>query len=189
VSANNEDQTLVLGRPGDPGVEYNGCPNILILDHFFDFAVDPTNAPGFGVNPDSTMVTTDLTLVPCSEDFLNQQTFSTTVQFLVFNEFEQRFSTSRQADCLFQVQLSNIDTATNNRSIFSAQVMGTLTGQTRIRGVVGSNPMYGNTLVGVADEFHVSTSIPPVPVGGTGSFNLHAQGVRPQMDFIYMPGD
>jgi hypothetical protein len=166
---NDGDKTLVLGRPGDEGVEYNGCPNILILDHFFDFAVDPvTQEP----------VTTDLTLVPCSQDFLRQEVFATTVQFLVFNEFEQRFSTSRRVECYREIQLSNIDTATNDRSIFSAQVAGTLTGQTRIRGVVGNRPEYGNTLLGVAEEYRRS---------GIAAFNLHAQGVRPQKDYIYLP--
>jgi len=166
---NDGDKTLVLGRAGDEGVEYNGCPNILILDHFFDFAEDPiTGVP----------VITDLTLVPCSEDFLHQQTFPTTTQFLVFNEFEQRFSTSRRVECFRDIQLSNIDTNTPTRSIFSAQVAGTLTGQTRIRGVVGSDPAYGNTLIGIAEEFRPA---------GTASVNLHAQGVRPQKDYIYLP--
>ena len=34
-------------------------------------------------------VVTELTLVPCTEDFESQQTFPTSVQFLVFNEFEK----------------------------------------------------------------------------------------------------
>ena len=169
MAENNGDRTLVLGRAGDEGVEYNGCPNILILDHFFDFAIDPISGE---------QVVTDLTLVPCSEDFLRQEVFKTTAQFLVFNEFEQRFSTSKSVQCYREIQLSNIDTNTNDRSIFSAQVAGTLTGQTRIRGVVGSNPAYGNTLIGVAEEFRRS---------GSAAFNLHAQGVRPQKDYIYLP--
>ncbi len=168
---NNGDKTLVLGRPGDPGVEYNGCPNLLILDHFFDLATDPVTGD---------TITTDLTLVPCSQDFLRQDPAksTSTVQFLVFNEFEQRFSTSKLVRCFREVQLSNIDTRTNDRSIFSAQVAGTLTGQTRIRGVADGAADHGNTLLGVAEEYRDS---------GTAAFNLHAQGVRPQNDFLYLP--
>src|SRR4029077_14705668 len=108
------------------GAEYNSCPNILILDHFFDGGIDPISAkPG----------TTDLTLVPCSENFSTQDLTTTTVQFLVFNEFEQRLSTSRAVTCFQEFKISDIDKASTDRSIFSAAVQGTLTGQTRIRGV------------------------------------------------------
>jgi len=63
--ANDGDNTLVLGTDG----EYNGCPNIVILDHFFDDAVVPNG----------TFVRTDLTMVPCSQNFEFQSTFPTTV--------------------------------------------------------------------------------------------------------------
>jgi hypothetical protein len=75
--ANDGDNTLVLGQ------EYNACPNVLVLDHFFDDAEVPAGV--------EQKVRTHLTLVPCSEDFNLQAPISTTVQFLVFNEFEQRF--------------------------------------------------------------------------------------------------
>lgn len=171
LEQNNGDRTLVLGRAGDEGVEYNGCPNLLILDHFFDFAIDPVTAES---------VTTNLTLVPCSQDFLRQDPAASqsTVQFLVFNEFEQRFSTSRFVNCYRDIQISNLDTRTNNRSIFSAPVAGTLTGQTRIRGVADEHSEHGHTVLGVAEEYRRS---------GTAAFNLQAQGVRPQNDFLYLP--
>jgi hypothetical protein len=103
----------------------------------------------------------------------------TTLQFLVFNEFEQRFSTSRALECFREIQISNIDTMTNNLSIFSAQVAGTLTGQTRIRGVTGTDPNYGNGVLAIAEEFRRT---------GTAAWNLQTQGVRPQRDYIYLPG-
>lgn len=159
---NNADNTLVLGGPG---AEYSSCPNILILDHFFDGANDP-------ISHDE--VTTELTLVPCSEDFLHQAPITTPVQFLVFNEFEQRFSTSRRVTCFDNIKISNIETRSADRSIFSAAVSGTLTGQTRIRGV-GDH----NTLLGVAEEFRDG--------GGSAAFNVHFNGTRPTSDFIYLP--
>ncbi len=187
---NNGDGTLVLGGGCIGGVnaqapcssdsdcpdgtcaigEYSSCPNILILDHFFDGANDPVSGK---------QVDTDLTLVPCSEDFLNQTQVRTPVQFLVFNEFEQRFSTSRAVTCFQEFRISNIDTSSVDRSIFSAAVSGTLTGQTRIRGVADQDTSHGHTLLGVAEEFRAG--------GGTAAFNLHFQGTRPQSDFIYLP--
>ena len=96
----------------------------------------------------------------------------TVAQFLVFNEFEQRFSTSRTVDCFKEIQLSNMETSDNTRSIFSAGVSGTLTGQTRI------NPI-GSGLLAVAHEVHESS--------GLADFNVHFQGDRANPDFIVLP--
>jgi hypothetical protein len=159
----NDDRELVLGGP-DP--EYGGCPNILILDHFFDGTVSPA-AP----SPSTAPVNTGLILVPCEEDFLRQIPGSTVVQYLVFNEFEQRFSTSRTVSCQQAMQISQIDTTQSERSIFSAGVAGTTTGQTRI------SPLAGG-LLGVAIEFHGYQ---------TAAFNLHYQGDRAEADVITLP--
>ncbi|MFI5394666.1 MAG: hypothetical protein ACHQ9S_03960 [Candidatus Binatia bacterium] len=194
---NNFDGTLVLGGnvcaggtkaqdicagpsdcPGGTCVsigEYSGCPNILILDHFFDGADDPVSGD---------RVTTDLTLVPCSQDpsGLNPSTLTpvtTSVQFLVFNEFEQRFSTAHRITCFQEFTISSIDTRSPDKSIFSAAVGGTLTGQTRIRSVADQHTDYGHAILGVAEEFRSG--------GGTAAFNLHFSGSRPQGDFIYLP--
>ncbi|MFN8624724.1 MAG: hypothetical protein U0587_01885 [Candidatus Binatia bacterium] len=189
---NNGDNTLILGGnvcagganaksicstaadcPGGSCVsaaEYSGCPNILILDHFFDGATDPISG---------LPVTTDLTLVPCSEDFLNQAPLTTPVQFLVFNEFEQRFSTSRRITCFQEFRISDIDTHTPTKSIFSAAVNGTLTGQTRMRGVADQDTDHGHAILGVAEEFRDSRS--------SAAVNLHFTGSRPQSDFVYLP--
>lgn len=259
----NRDDTLVIGGPEDVA-EYEGCPNILILDHYFDGAVDPILANV--CQPDDTCsisgspctsdedcltnrcaddqctvtgtacaddtdcanrcagntctlsgarclsddecvssdfrvrVATDLTLIPCTQDFENRrlELSRTTAQFLVFNEFEQRFSTSRLIDCFKEIQLSNMETGDNTRSIFSAGVAGTLTGQSRIRGVVNEENAGkgGNTLLGIAEEFRCAGAEYEFPVcdrvesdrlvGGSAK-NLHFQGRRPQSDFIYLP--
>jgi hypothetical protein len=101
------------------------------------------------------------------------------VQFLVFNEFEQRFSTSRKVTCFSELKISNIDTLSKDRSLFSAAVAGTLTGQTRMRGVEDEHLDHGHTLLGVAEEFRDG--------GGTAAVNLHFHGTRPQSDFIRLP--
>jgi hypothetical protein len=165
---NNRDNVLILGGNG---AEYAGCPNVLILDHFFDGAVDPVAQQS---------ISTALTLVPCTEDFLTQRPTSIPVQFLVFNEFEQRFSTSfRDFNCFREFRLSEIDTRVPTFSIFHAGVSGTLTGQTRIRGVAGNDRTRGQTLLGVAEEMRAN--------GGSAAFQVHMQGTRPQSDFVYLP--
>jgi hypothetical protein len=188
--ANNGDKTLNIGE------EYNDCPNILILDHFFDDAVEPIN---------DNIVRSDLTLVPCTQDFANQETFNITVQFLVFNEFEQRFSTSTPIRCFKELALSDIDTrdrgfndndpasTSDLRSIFNANVQGTLTGQTRIRGVEPNpetDPLAesrGGGLIGVAEEFHRAVVGDLSSVVSSAAFNIHQSGLRERPNFITLP--
>jgi hypothetical protein len=194
---NDGDKTLVIGGGGCVGgervdlacegdqdcpggscrlAEYNGCPNVLILDHFFDGANDPVAGEP---------VQTTLTLVPCTDDFERQAPVTTPIQFLVFNEFEQRFSTSRIITCFQQFRLTDIDRSDEVRSIFSAAVNGTLTGQTRLRGVAGDDPRFGYTWLGVAEEFRESG--PDEEATGSAAFNVHYHGSRPQSDFIHLP--
>ena len=262
----NRDNTLVLGGPplscgtstdcptgvecvdgvcDDPNdlchtsglcAEYQGCPNILILNHFFDGAVDPTvhnvcrseictiskteckddsecvnrcegqactitstSCTGDADCPDlatQVRIGTSLTLVPCTEDFRSQQPelAFTPAQMIIFNELEQRFSTSIGVQCFEEIQLSNIETSQNERSIFSVGVAGTLTGQTRISGVVTKGSDHGNGLMGVAEEFRCQG--PDFPLCNfirserlisSAGFNLHFQGTRALSDFIFLP--
>ena len=174
--ANDGDDTLVIGQ------EYNSCPNILILDHFFDDAREPS------VN--GQFVRTELTLVPCSEDFNLQAPITTTVQYLVFNEFEQRFSTSRSVRCFSEIVLSDIDTRPgpkgDQQSIFNVAVQGTLTGQTLIRGVADSATTYGHGLLAIAEELHRPTA-GEVDDELSAAFVTQQRGTRTQKDYIYLP--
>jgi hypothetical protein len=164
---NNGDRELLIGG-ADP--EFEPCHEVLILNHLFDNAIDPIS----GVWTASS----ELTLVPCTEDFLTQTTDATTAQFLVYNEFEQRFSTSRQVRCLLDTPLSEIDTSQSDRSIFNVSVSGTIAGQTRIRGV-------GGGLIGVATLDFVAS---PILRGGS-AYNLNGFGFRPddEQDIIRVP--
>ena len=158
---------LQLG--GNSGAEYAACPQTLILNHLFDGAVDPNGVPPHaGI---STTVRTDLTLVPCGDNIASATPGHVTAQFLVFNEFEQRFSTSRTVDCFYESQLSRIDTPNPARSIFNANVAGTVGGQTRIRGV--GSAATGRGLIGVARLF-VNNDVTFVPSGA--GYNLNQQG-------------
>lgn len=182
---------LQLGKDASGGTtnkEYEACATTLILNHLFDGATDPLTVGDS--SPTNTTVTTDLTLVPCGDDFLTQTPGRVTAQFLVFNEFEQRFSTSRTVDCFLESQLSLIDTRTSTRSIFHASVSGTIAGQTRIRGV-GDAPT-GRGLVGVARLLvNNSLGVPAIPRRTNGAgYNLHQQGNPPDgtaPDLITLP--
>jgi hypothetical protein len=174
--------SLPAGTP--PGVAcsatYAPCPGVLHMEHFFENA--NTEIGSF--------VTTDLTLVPCSEDLgepADQANLVVTAQILVYNEFEQRFSTSTRVSCYQATRLSDIDTqpgpAGDSVSIFNVGVQGTLTGQTRIRGVTGAQGELGYGLLGVGCEMHAAT--PGGPALATTAFNLQQVGIRPDGDAVY----
>jgi hypothetical protein len=164
---------------------YAPCPNVLIFDHFFEGAPMPAGG----------VVQTDLTLVPCSQalnqtfrDFRVSAPPQVVAQMLVYNEFEQRFSTNTRVQCYNNTRLADIDTRPGSGddafSVFAAGVQGTLTGQTRIRGVTGPVAASGYGLIGVAEEFY-SVSIGD-PADASDAFNLHADiGFRGEFDAVY----
>ena len=153
--------------------EYAACPTQLVLDHFFDSAVVATNVS----------VSTEVTFVPCSEDLESDSVPAVnTLQFLVFNEFEQRFSASARVQCFREVQLSNLDRFPGQEatSIFNVAVQGSLTGQTRIRAVDGNETEVGHGMLAIAEEFRTGA-------GGNHSsaFNLNYIGLpRAHGDFL-----
>lgn len=162
----NDDNVLVLG--GEEA-EYNGCSNFLIVNHMFDLGIHPA------IDEVDAQSLTNIVLVPCTQDMLRQIPGSAVVQFLVYNEFEQRFSTSRTVNCKADWQLSNIDTTNATRSIFSAAVAGTIVGQSRL------NPI-GSGLIGIANEVVADGTY-----SSTSSFNLNMQGDRAAADLITIP--
>jgi hypothetical protein len=127
---------------------YNACPAKLWLNHIAQFASDPlASSYNDGLNSSTT---TELTLVPCAEDFENQIPKSVTVQFLIYNEFEERFSASTTVTCYLSVTLSDIDSANNpTRSVFSRPVLGTDVAMTEITPVVSATGESGG-VIGIA---------------------------------------
>lgn len=184
TTINNRDDVLFLG--GDPAVaEYNGCPNVLIMNHLFDDATVVTHGT---TAPTSARVRTDLTVVPCSEDFNVQENNlgGAVLQFLVYNEFEQRFSTSTNFTCFREVPLSDIDTRPgpngDPQSIFNVGVQGTLAGQTRIRPVAGQT--LANAVLGIIEEFWTCTSGPNGRC--SSATNLHFTGTPDKRDEVVL---
>jgi hypothetical protein len=170
---------LLLNNPrGETSGEYNACPETLILNHFTEGASNPvldefergrgglcsvTNSIHCLQDSDcpatetcagtSTVggITTELTLIPCSEDFETQTPGTVTIQFLVFNEFEERFSTSTTVTCWKNVELSDIDSPNDaTRSIFSYARLGSLVAQTRITPA----DIFDGAVIGVAEATH-----------------------------------
>ena len=62
--------------------------------------------------------------------------------------------------------------------MFSAFVSGTLTGQTRIRGVETTTTEHGHGILGVAEEFFRTAPDLLNTVAPSDAFNLHWAGVR-----------
>jgi len=196
----------ILGNPDATGVSnpllldgnmYSACPAKLLLNHFATGASDPvadlTEAA-------SSSVSTELTLIPCSEDFENQVPTTSTVQFVIYNEFENRFSASTTVTCYLSTELTRIDSPLNpNRSVFSAAVLGSDAATTVITPVAGNG-----AVIGVAERT-VSVTVAAIDggadAGGGGAalattrsarsaYNIHTDGslipAPDQPDQIYL---
>jgi hypothetical protein len=178
---------LILGGPNG---NYDGCPSVLIVDDFFDGATLTTHH-----GAQTNQVRSDLTFVPCAEDFRIQENNlgGATLQFLVFNEFEQRFSTSTSFSCFSEIRLSDIDTRPgptgDAQSIFNVNVQGTVSGQIRIRPVAGTTN--ANTIVAVLENFiDDCTNGPTNPITGerqcSAASNVHFAGTSDQADELFI---
>ena len=89
---------------------------------------------------------TDLTLIPCSQDFENSIPSAVTVQFEIFNEFEQKVSASITIECFKNFFLFQVDSPNDpENSVFSYEFLGTIGAHTRIT----PNPEDGG-VIGVA---------------------------------------
>lgn len=161
---------LLLNRPSDGSRdgEYNACPAALLLNHFADGAPDP---------PTLRITSTSITLVPCSEDFERQAPSSVTVQFEIFNEFEERFSTSTTVTCWANIELYEIDSPNDPRSsVFSYQQLGSFVAHTRI---TPASDLDG-AVIGIAETGRTEA----VTVGeeavleGRAAVNIHTRGDR-----------
>lgn len=182
LNSNNSDNTLCLGggvsQSCPTGAEYNACPQTVILNHFAEGATDPV-VEHLGNGPSS--VSTELTLVPCTEDFENQVPPSVVVQFLITNEFEQQFSTSTTVTCWGNFRLNTIGPIGR---IFEIVPLGSRFAQTRMFPADDTQPGF----VGVVEEFHTQPAVRgPNPISRAAA-NLHDEGARTHSDIILLPG-
>ncbi len=113
---------------------------------------------------------TDLTLIPCTQDFENSVPSSVTVQFEIFNEFEQRLSASTTVDCWKNFYLFQVDSPNDpDRSVFSFRTLGTVAAHTRIT----PNPD-GGAVLGVAGVTRADRS----GQLARAALNIHMEGDR-----------
>jgi hypothetical protein len=109
--------------------------------------------------------------VPCTEDFENQIPKSVTVQFLIYNEFEEVFSTSTTVSCFMETELSNIGSG----QIFGYGVLGTDVAQAVMTPVVQNDGSSGG-LLGIAERI-TTVSVGTAPAtAGRAAYNLHSEG-------------
>jgi hypothetical protein len=126
-------------------------------------------------------VTTEITLVPCTEDLEGQLTPLTTVSVNGVNEMENH-TASRiiPLRCWLNIRLDDplFGGPSPITNVFAPGPFGSNFGKTRFAPT--SSGVSG--ILGVAEEFHVVSGQPD----GTAAFNLHMEGNRPG-DTIGLP--
>lgn len=124
---NNMDETLCIGGSVTDscptGAEYEACPHTWLLDHP---AVGSENLVADD-NSVSSSVSTALTVVPCTENFETQAPQPVTLNFDIWNEFEQRLSAQTTFRCWADLDLDEINSA------FTESSLGGALAQTRMR--------------------------------------------------------
>ena len=168
---NDGDGVLCLG--GEPseecpqGAEYNACPQFWILNHYGEGLEDPVAGEGSTVN-------TNVTIVPCTQNFETQNPETVTIFVETWNEYEQVFSSFAQVTCWGDLNLADIDPT-------FASGLATPYQQTRMRPTSATRS--GFMVVGT--EAHTTAD----GFVATASFNLHTEDVRPGPDIITIPAE
>ncbi len=161
-------------QPSSPllldGNVYEACPSKLYVQHLASGQSNlPNSTQGFNA-------VTELTLVPCNEDFENGIPTASTVQYLVYNEFEQRYSGSTTVTCYLNTELTDLDSPLfPDRSVFSAATLGTPAAFTEITPVTGAGGLH--SVVGVTETFMQGTNNGNVVTQTARSAsNIHTEG-------------
>jgi hypothetical protein len=136
---------------------------------------------------------TELTIVPCTQNFETQIPTTVTLQFVTTNEFESQFSVSTSVTCWGNFLLGSMGAPAMT---FEGQgfpdPQGTMFLQTRMRSA-GGTP-FGVLMV--AEQFQsggqTAFDVPPVTaltITSTDAVNLHTEGQRGTPDLITSPTD
>ena len=186
---NNGDDVLCLGSSTagndlcPTGSEYAGCPVEWRLDHPATGAPDPVvEQQPFCTSSQCSGVSTNLTMVPCTENFESQALTAITLQFLIINEFEQSFTTSTSFACWgsFDLGAPSGSLLPGISDWFTASALGSDTLQTRIRSAAGTP---GGVLA-VIEETHQDTIN---SLTARSAQNGHMIGELNVMDLVTIP--
>jgi hypothetical protein len=194
------DGELKLDNTPTNDGEFNSCPRDILLNHFADGLDSPAVEEFIDSDCEGDCpIRTELTLVPCSQDFENLVPSQVTVSVDVTNEFEERTSTSFTVDCWYNKRLADIDAGQgrcsgddsvctsdeqcieekkgfcNKNSIFSPGLRGSSTFYTTF------TPVEGGGVLAVAEEVHwidPPTNGPGDAVGARAAWNPQQAGTR-----------
>jgi len=148
------------------GAEYEGCPGRWVLNFIAEGAEDPLAGAGSSVQ-------TELTVLPCAQDFRLSNPTSVTVNFSVYNEFESQLSASTDVSCWVTSPLIAISDLA-----FSAADLGTL----HARAVVTAGLLDGGVAL-VAREIHSVSGAP----ASSGATVPHLDPADARADVITLP--
>lgn len=205
LSGNNMDNTLKLLDAQSPvsGVnEYGSCPGSIVINHYADDAPEPFTG---------AHVTTEITLVPCTE-LPGLVATRSIVSFKIFDEMESSISVDGvNFDCYFSRRLRDIDAGLQFDPVLDAMAgifrkmrvtpsssMLCLTGTNR-GGVCTSDAQCPGaasglgcapapSVIGVAEEFYQTTGKPDAD--GSAAFNAFVDrppNASPRFDTIVLP--
>ena len=111
------------------GAEYDACPEFWIANHFAAEAEYPIPAAPFEESAEIE-VETAWTIVPCTQDFENQEGESVTIFIQVWNEFEQPLSVFANVNCWAELFLDDEDLF---GTTFFFDTLGSAFAQSRLR--------------------------------------------------------
>jgi hypothetical protein len=150
------------------GPQYDGCPNIWLLDHAAYGATDAQiGAPG--------VILTDVTFVSCSQDLTASDVKTIGIQISVVNELEQQFTATRTVAWGVTTSLADIS------SQLTAASLGTARAVTRFQPSQATAPGF----IMVAREVHSDGAA--APLESSAGINLYPLGLRTQGDTIILP--
>jgi hypothetical protein len=187
---NNFDGILCLGggvsADCPTGAEYEGCPLTWLLDNPAIGAPDPVvDQQDFCLADTCSSVSTNLTVIPCTQNFELQNAPPVVLQFSITNEYEQTFSASTTLTCWASWNLDDIN------SIFNASSVGGNILYTRMRSASGTQ----RGVIPVLEETHVQCPIPgdcdhAATLVSRAARNVHS-GFQDQLnsDIITIPND
>lgn len=127
---NDGDDVLCIGgEPSDNcfiGAEYDPCPAEWILSVPAEVAADAQLGDG-------SLLSSRLTIVPCSQNVRDGEPAAVDIDIAVFNELGQRFSAAAAVECWAEVRLSEVSTPA-----FTRGMLGTDYAEARLTPASGS---------------------------------------------------